>query len=139
MSPHEKRIIKSENAPKPVGPYSVGVWAGPFIFTAGQIGLDPKSGNLVEGGIEAETRQVMKNLNSILCDGGSSFNSVVKATVFLKDMADFARMNAIYVEYFKDNPPARSAVQVTGLPKGAMVEIELIALKEESACGCGSK
>jgi 2-iminobutanoate/2-iminopropanoate deaminase len=113
--------------------------AGPFIFTAGQIGLDPKTATLVEGGIEAETRQVMENLCSILCDGGSSFKSVVKSTVFLKDMADFARMNAIYAEYFDENPPARSTVQVGGLPKGAMVEIELIALKEEHACGCGSK
>jgi len=139
MSPHEKSIIVSEKAPKPVGPYSVGVLAGPFIFTAGQIGLDPNTGNLVEGGIEAETRQVLENINCILCDGGSSFKSVVKATVFLKDMADFAMMNAVYLEYFKDNPPARSAVQVAGLPKAAMVEIEVIALKEESACGCGSK
>jgi 2-iminobutanoate/2-iminopropanoate deaminase len=139
MSPHEKHVVTSANAPKPVGPYSVGILAGPFIFTAGQIGLDPKTATLVEGGIEAETRQVMENLCSILCDGGSSFKSVVKSTVFLKDMADFARMNAIYAEYFDENPPARSTVQVGGLPKGAMVEIELIALKEEHACGCGSK
>lgn len=139
MSPHEKRIVTSEKAPKPLGPYSVGVSAGPFIFTAGQIGLDPKTGNLVEGGVEAETRQVLENLSCLLCDGGSSLKSVVKTTVFLKDMADFTRMNAIYAEYFGENPPARSAVQVAALPRGAMVEIEAIALKEDENCGCGPK
>lgn len=138
MSPHEKKVVVSEKAPKPVGPYSIGIQAGPFIFTAGQIALDPKTGNLVEGGIEAETRQVLENLNCILCDGGSSLNSAVKVTVFLKDMGDFARMNAIYAEYFTENPPARTAVQVAALPKNAMIEIEIIALKEESTNCCGS-
>lgn len=138
MSPHEKHVMHSANAPKPVGPYSVAIGAGPFIFTAGQAGLDPKTGNLVEGGIETETRQTLENLCSVLCDSGSSFKSVVKTTVFLKNMADFARMNAIYAEYFDENPPARSTVEVSGLPKGASVEIEVIALKEEHPCGCGS-
>ncbi|MHC1783665.1 MAG: RidA family protein [Anaerolineaceae bacterium] len=122
-----KRIIKTDKAPAAIGPYSAGVGAGSFIFTAGQIGLDPKSGAMVEGGVEAETRQALTNLKGILEAGGSSLGKVVKTTVFLKDMNDFQKVNAIYGEFFNENPPARSAVQVAALPKNAWVEIEAIA------------
>lgn len=146
---HEKRIVNSEKAPKAIGPYSVGVQAGGLVFTAGQIGLVPATGNIVEGGVEAETRQALLNLKSILEDAGTGFDRVVKTTVFLRDMKDFASMNAIYGEFFMENPPARSAVQVAALPKGAAVEIEAIALmpcdcdcdedcgEGECNCGCG--
>jgi len=124
----EKETIKTENAPKAIGPYSVGVKAGHFLFTAGQIGLDPSTGEIVKGGIEAETRRVMTNIRGILEAAGTSLDKVVKTTVFLMDMGDFARMNAIYGEFFPSEPPARSTVQVAGLPKGALVEIEVVAL-----------
>ena len=126
----EKQIVTAEKAPKPIGPYSAGVWAGPFIFTAGQIGIDPATGNLVSGGIEAETRQVLTNVKHILEAAGASMDRVVKTTVFLGEMLDFARMNAIYAEFFPSVPPARATVAVAGLPKGAAVEIEVIALLE---------
>ncbi|MCX6053933.1 MAG: RidA family protein [Chloroflexi bacterium] len=136
MSCRERKIIKPENAPAAIGPYSPGVTAGPFIFTAGQIGLDPKTATVVEGGVEAETRQVMKNLQAILEAGNSSLSNVVKTTVYLRDMNDFAKMNAIYGEYFVENPPARSTVQVAALPKNVAVEIDAVALvcKEGDCC-----
>jgi 2-iminobutanoate/2-iminopropanoate deaminase len=124
----EKQIILAENAPKAIGPYSVGVQAGGLIFTAGQIGLDPGTNEIVPGGIEAETRQVLINLKNVLEAAGSSLNHVVKTTVFLRDMNDFPRMNAVYGEFFPGEPPARSTVQVAGLPRGVAVEIEAIAL-----------
>jgi len=136
MSGSEKKIIRTDNAPKAIGPYSVGVQACHFLYTAGQIGLDPKSGTIVTGGIEMETRQVMNNLKAIVETAGASMNDVIKTTVFLRDMNDFAKMNAIYGEFFADNPPARSTVQVAGLPKGALVEIELIAMLPKSGCNC---
>jgi len=102
-----------------------------MVFTAGQIGLDPTKGELVPGGIQAETRQVLANLKHVLAASDSSLESVIKTTVFLKDMADFAQMNAIYAEFFTQNPPARSTVAVAGLPKGASVEIEAVALCEK--------
>ena len=129
MSPIEKKVIKTDNAPAAIGPYSAGISAEPFVFTAGQIGLDPQTGAMVEGGVEAETRRALSNLKGILEAAGTNLGKVVKTTVFLKDMADFAKMNAIYAEFFIENPPARSAVQVTALPKNAAVEIEAIALK----------
>jgi 2-iminobutanoate/2-iminopropanoate deaminase len=128
MSKLEKMIIKTDNAPAAIGPYSAGVAAGTFIFTAGQIGLDPKSGQMVEGGVEAEARRALTNLKGILEAAGSSLGNVVKTTVFLKDMADFVKVNAVYAEFFTENPPARSAVQVAALPKNALVEIEAIAI-----------
>jgi 2-iminobutanoate/2-iminopropanoate deaminase len=128
MSDHDKEIIKTDRAPKAIGPYSVGVRAGSLIFTAGQAGIIPESGNIIEGGIESETRQTLLNIQHILEEAGSSLDLVVKTTVFLRDMADFTRMNAVYAEFFKANPPARSTVQVAALPKGAAVEIEAIAL-----------
>lgn len=124
----EKEVVTSKDAPKAIGPYSVGIRAFPFAFCSGQAGLDPNTGELVQGGIEIETRQTLQNIKNVLESAGSSLSQVVKTTVFLKDMADFARMNAIYAEFFDSNPPARSTVQVAALPKGAAVEIEAIAL-----------
>lgn len=124
----EKEIIVTEKAPKAIGPYSVGARSGDLVFTAGQIGLDPQSGEVVSGGIEAETRQVLLNLRSILEASGSSLDNVLKTTVFLRDMNDFARMNAVYAEFFGAHPPARSTIAVAGLPKGVAVEIEAIAV-----------
>jgi 2-iminobutanoate/2-iminopropanoate deaminase len=124
----EKQIIVVENGPKAIGPYSLGVKAGQLVFISGQLGLDPATGSLVEGGVEAETRQALKNLAAILTAGGCSLKQVVKATVFLRDMNDFTRMNGVYAEFFSENPPARSAVQVAALPRNGAVEIEVIAL-----------
>lgn len=124
----EKRsIVMAEKAPKAIGPYSTAVKAGPFVFTSGQLGLDPISGNLADGGVEAETRQALTNLGNILQAAGTTMSNVVKTTVFLRDINDFARMNAVYGEFFPENPPARSAFQVAALPKGAAVEIEAVA------------
>ncbi len=121
--------ITSEKVPQPVGPYSIAIRVGNQVFTAGQIGLDPQTGELVAGGIEAETRQVLTNLKHILEAAGCRLEDVVKTTVFLQDMADFARMNAVYAEFFAQNPPARTTVAVAALPKGARVEIEAIAIQ----------
>jgi 2-iminobutanoate/2-iminopropanoate deaminase len=132
----EKIVITSTKTPKAIGPYSVAIRIQPtegkanggLIFTSGQLGLDPASGNMVAGGIDAETRQALSNLKSVLEDADSGLEQVVKTTVFLKDMNDFPRMNAIYGEFFPENPPARSTLQVAALPKGGMVEIEAISL-----------
>jgi len=125
---HEKHVVATDKAPKAIGPYSAGIKAGHFVYTAGQIGLEPQSGVMVTGGIEAETRRALKNLQGILEEAGSSLDQVVKTTVFLLDMNDFAVMNSIYAEFFTGIYPARSAVQVAGLPKGAKVEIEAVAI-----------
>ena len=124
----DRKVITSEKAPKALGPYSVAIRAGMFVFTSGQLGLDPNNGNLVPGGIEAETRQALTNILHVLADSGSGLDAVVKTIVFLKDMADFPKMNAIYAEFFPENPPARSTVQVAALPKEGIVEIEVVAL-----------
>lgn len=124
----KKEAFKSDDAPQPIGPYSAGIKTGKFVFTSGQIGIDPKTGNIVEGGIAAETRQVMKNIAALLEAAGTSLEPVVKTTVFLQTMSDFAAMNAVYAEYFTAEPPARSTVAVAGLPKGALVEIETVTL-----------
>jgi 2-iminobutanoate/2-iminopropanoate deaminase len=128
MPDHIKETIKTDRAPKAIGPYSVGVKTNSFIFTAGQAGIIPETGNIIDGGIENETRQTLINIQHILEEAGSSMDLIVKTTVFLRDMADFTRMNAVYSEFFKSDPPARSTVQVAALPKGAAVEIEAIAL-----------
>lgn len=128
MTCKDKTTVEIVNGPKAIGPYSLGVLAGPFIFTSGQLGLLPDTGAMIEGGVEAETRQVLNNLKTILDAGNSCLENVVKTTVFLRDMGDFAKMNAVYAEFFSENPPARSAVQVAALPKNAAVEIEAIAL-----------
>jgi 2-iminobutanoate/2-iminopropanoate deaminase len=122
-----REIIATDRAPAAVGPYSQGVRLDGLLFTAGQIPLDPATGQLVEGGIEAQTRQSLANLQAILEAAGSSLPDVVKATVFLVDMTEFKAMNGVYAQFFPDSPPARSAVQVGALPLGARVEIEAIA------------
>lgn len=124
-----KRVVKADNAPKAIGPYSAAIKTDEYIFTSGQLGIDPKTGELVPGGIEAETHQALKNLMEVLKAAGSDLSLVVKTTVFLKDINEFQRMNSIYAEYFQADPPARSAFQVAALPKNANVEIEAIALK----------
>lgn len=128
MSTTGKEVIFSENAPKAIGPYSAAIRIGSMVFTAGQLGLDPATGECVPGGIEAETRQSLDNIKNLLLSAGSSLSKVVKTTVFLRDMGDFARMNSIYAEFFVEKPPARSTVQVAALPKGGAVEIEVIAV-----------
>ncbi|HNC09962.1 MAG TPA: RidA family protein [Anaerolineales bacterium] len=123
-----KRVIHTEKAPKAIGPYSQAMHIGNLIYTAGQVALDPASMELVPGGVEEQTRQVLTNLANVLEAAGSSMSQVVKTTVFLKTMDDFAKMNAIYAEVFNENPPARTTVAVAGLPKNALVEIECVAL-----------
>lgn len=123
----ERTIISTEKAPAAVGPYSQAVVAGPFIFTSGQIGINPLTGQL-RIGIEEQTRQVLANLAAVLEAAGSSMDRIVKTTIFLTDIAEFATVNRIYAEAFSGDPPARSTVQVAALPLGALVEIEAIAL-----------
>lgn len=123
-----KQPVKTDRAPAAIGPYSQGVeWDSKLVFTSGQIPLDLRTGNLVEGDIAAQTRQALENLKSVLEAGGSSLKKVIKCTVFLADMNDFAAMNEVYAQYFPQNPPARSAFQVARLPKDARIEIEAIA------------
>jgi 2-iminobutanoate/2-iminopropanoate deaminase len=125
-----RETIQTSAAPGAIGPYAQAVAAGPYVFTSGQIGLDPTTGQLVEGGTEAQTRQVMANLAAVLAAGGMTFGDVVKTTIFLIDMNDFAAVNAVYGESFVDGPkPARSTVAVAALPRGARVEIEAVALR----------
>jgi len=123
-----KEVIKTDKAPGAIGPYSAGIKTNQFIFTAGQLGIVPASGNLIEGGIENETRQALLNIKNILEEAGSSLPQVVKTTVYLRQMSDFARMNSIYAEFFQQDPPARTTVQVAALPKQAAIEIEAVAL-----------
>ena len=121
--------IHTDAAPKAIGPYSQAIVAGNLIFTSGQIPLDPATQQLVTGDIRAQTERVMENLGAVLQAAGAGFAQVVKSTIFLADLADFAIVNEVYGKRFPSNPPARSTVQVAALPKGAKVEIELIALK----------
>jgi len=123
-----KKIVSTDKAPKAIGPYSQAIRTENLVFTAGQVGLDPVTMELVQDGIEAQTRQALTNLKHVLEIADSGLNFVVKTTVFLQDMRDFANMNAIYSEFFPENPPARSTVQVAALPKDALIEIECIAL-----------
>jgi len=125
---HEKKIIATDQAPKALGPYSAGVSTGTMVFTAGQIGIDPETGKMVEGGVPAQTKQIFENLKAILEEAGTSLDMIVKTTVFLQDIGDFSQMNEVYASFFTGNYPARSAFQVGALPGGAMVEIEAIAL-----------
>jgi 2-iminobutanoate/2-iminopropanoate deaminase len=120
------QTINTSAAPAAIGPYSQAVRAGDFVYTSGQIGLEPESGKLVEG-IEAQTRQVLANLRAVLGAAGASFEHVVKTTIFLTDMADFQVVNTLYAAEFVADPPARSTVQVAGLPRKALVEIEVVA------------
>ena len=123
-----KQIIQTGNAPKAIGPYSQAVRIQDMVFASGQIGLDPTTGEFVSNAVEDQTRQVLINLTKVLEAADSGLKFVIKTTVFLKDINDFAKMNAVYEEFFPDHPPARSTVSVAGLPKGALVEIEAIAL-----------
>jgi len=123
----EKKIIKPSKSPAAVGPYSHAVRVGDLLFCAGQIPIDPKDGNLIIGDIKAQTERVLQNVKTILEDQGLTFANVVKSTVFMTDLANFAAMNEVYGKHFTENFPARSTVQVAGLPKGAAVEIEVIA------------
>jgi 2-iminobutanoate/2-iminopropanoate deaminase len=129
----KKEIVATAKAPAAVGPYSQAVKAGEFIFTAGQLGIVPGTKDFAGPDIESQTRQALENLQSVLEAGGSCLQHAVKTTVFLADMGEFSRMNAIYAEFFPLTPPARSAVQAAALPLGGRVEIEAIAL----ACECG--
>jgi 2-iminobutanoate/2-iminopropanoate deaminase len=121
-----KQVIHSDNAPKAIGPYSHAISAGGFVFTSGQIGLDPLTGKLLQG-IEEQTKQALDNLEAVLGSAGVSFDDVVKTTVFVQDLKDFAAVNKIYGERLGENRPARSCVQVAALPAGGLVEIEAIA------------
>jgi len=125
----EKKVIITADAPKPVGPYSQAVLTGDTLYCAGQIGIDPKIGVLVEGGVAAETEQVLRNLGAVLEAAGMTYIDVVMVSVFLKDMNDFATMNEVYGSYFEGMPPARQAIAVRGLPGNANVEISLVAVK----------
>jgi 2-iminobutanoate/2-iminopropanoate deaminase len=121
------RIIDTPNAPKAIGPYSQGVIAGGLLFTAGQIALDPATGNIVEGDVVAQTRRVLANLEAILFAAGARWSDVVKTTVFLHDLADFSRVNEVYAEVLGSARPARSTVQVSALPRAVLVEIDAVA------------
>jgi len=125
-----KHIIETDHAPAAIGPYSQGivVESGRLLYTAGQVALDPKTGYLVDGDIEVQTEQVLENIGGVLKAAGTGFDKVIKTTVFLKDMADFPRMNRIYETFFRENPPARSTVEVSRLPKEGLVEIECVAI-----------
>ena len=123
-----KKVIQTEKAPKAIGPYSQAIRTESMIYTAGQTGLDPPTGELIGNTVEEQTRQVLINLQNVIEAAGSTLAHVVKTTVFLKDMNDFSRMNSIYAEFFGENPPARSTIAVAGLPKGGLVEIEAVVL-----------
>jgi 2-iminobutanoate/2-iminopropanoate deaminase len=124
-----KQIIHTDKAPKAVGPYSQAVKADSTLYVSGQIPINPETGKFVEGGIKEQTEQVMKNISAILNEAGYSFSDVVKSTCLLSDMANFAEMNEVYGKYYPENQPARAAFAVKGLPLGALVEIETIAVK----------
>ena len=125
----EKKIIRTDNAPAPIGPYNQAVQFGNMLFISGQIPLDPRTGNLVLDSIEAETRLVMENLAAILKEADMDFSHVLKTSIFLMDMGQFGKVNEVYGSYFTTNPPARETVQVAGLPKGVHLEISMIAGK----------
>ena len=124
-----RQTVSSNNAPAAIGPYSQAVVAGDWVFLSGQIPLNPRSGEVIIGDIEAATDQVMQNLEAVLVEAGLTFDHVVKTTIYLTDLNDFVRVNAAYQKYFPANPPARSTVQVAALPRGVAVEVDAIALK----------
>lgn len=123
-----KRIVRTEQAPQAIGPYSQAVVGGGFVYVAGQLALDPRTGQLVPGDVRIQTKRVMENIKAILEGAGTSLSNVVKTTVFLRDMNDFGAMNEIYGSYFQEDPPARSTFQVAKLPRDGSVEIEVVAL-----------
>ncbi|UOF02188.1 RidA family protein [Bdellovibrio reynosensis] len=122
-----KKVIHTDNAPKAVGPYSQAVQMGDFLFCSGQISIDPKTNEVFTGDIKIQTEMVMKNIDAVLTQAGLNFSNVIKTTIFITNMNDFATVNEIYAKSFKEAPPARSTVAVAGLPKGVNVEIEVIA------------
>ncbi|MBP5200127.1 MAG: RidA family protein [Schwartzia sp.] len=124
-----KKVISTANAPQAIGPYSQAIEAGGFVFVSGQIPLIPATGELVEGSVEVQTARVLENLKAILEAADSSLESVVKTTVYITNMDDFDKVNGIYGQYFQENPPARVCVEVSRLPKGALVEIDVIATR----------
>ena len=123
-----KKVISTQQAPAAIGPYSQAIQVGNLVYTSGQISIDPSTGSLVEGGVKEQARQSLLNVKAILEEAGLTMSNVVKTTVFMADMNDFAEMNAVYAEFFTEPYPARSAVAVKTLPKGALVEIEVIAV-----------
>ncbi|MBL7799341.1 MAG: RidA family protein [Chitinophagales bacterium] len=125
----EKEVVYSTEAPKPIGPYSQAVWAGDTLFVSGQIALDPASGELIQGNIETETKAVLNNVKAILDKAGIGFSNIVKTSIFLKNMDDFAAVNAVYASCFTSDFPARETVQVSKLPKDVNVEISVIAIR----------
>ncbi|MDB4996700.1 MAG: Endoribonuclease [Myxococcaceae bacterium] len=124
------KVIQSDNAPAAIGPYSQAIEANGFVFVSGQIAIDPKSGSIVEGGIAAETAQVLANLEAVLAAAGCTLADVVKTTIYLKSLADFQVVNALYGKKFTGSPPARATVEVSALPRGAVVEIDAVAVKK---------
>ena len=128
-----RKIVQTDDAPEAVGPYSQGTSNGQLVFTAGQLALDPSTGKMVEAGIREQTRQSLHNLQAVLQAAGAGLDTVMKTTVFLRDMSEFASMNEIYAEFFAERPPARSTVEVAALPLGARVEIEAIALVKKQS------
>ncbi len=130
-----KKIVSTTEAPAAVGPYSQAVRVGQMVFTAGQIPLNPQSGQIVSEDIGEQTRQVLNNLTAVLKAENLTFDHIVKTTVFMTDLGQFQTMNEIYATYFTDQPPARSTVQVSALPKGARVEIEVIAVSDQTPAG----
>jgi len=127
----KKKAIIPEGGAKPLAPYSPGIRHGKFVFTSGQVGLDPAVGALVEGGVAAQARQALINVQKVLAAAGCTMDDVIKCTVFMTDMNDYGAVNEVYGEFFTDNPPARSAVAVAGLPIGALVEIEAVAIRKK--------
>jgi 2-iminobutanoate/2-iminopropanoate deaminase len=126
----KREVIATTKAPGAIGPYSQGIAIGDLVFTAGQGGVDPATRKMVEGGIQAQTRQTLKNVAAILEAAGSAMENVVKTTVYLKDIGEFAQMNAVYAEFFPKDPPARTTIQAAALPMGLSVEIEAIAIRK---------
>ena len=127
MDKSKKEVIRTDQAPQAIGPYSVAIRYQNLVFASGQIPINPQTGELVGGEIEQQTHQVLTNIKNVLEAAGSSLDHALKCTVFLKNLGDFSRMNAVYAEYFKVDPPARSAIEVAALPRGAAIEIEAIA------------
>ena len=126
-----RKVVSTKNAPGAIGPYSQAVKTDKMVFVSGQLAMDPASGDLIAGDVQQETRQALLNLQAVLHASGSSLRSVVKTSVFISDMNDFPKINEVYAEFFKDEPPARACVEVSRLPKDARVEIEAIALLDE--------
>ena len=121
-----KRAVRSDRAPRPIGPYAQAIVSGKLVWASGQVALDPATGELVSGGVAEQTRQALKNLAAVMAGAGTSLDHALKATVYLADMENFAEMNAVYAEFFPSVPPARTTVAVKGLPRGAKVEIDLV-------------